>query len=77
MAGNKRCVVCRLVAVLVMIGALNWGLVGILQVDLVAPAFGELSGVTRAIYTLIGVAGVIALLSAVRPCSACEAKKPS
>ena len=41
------------------IGALNWGLVGLFQFDLVASLFGGMSGTfARIIYTLVGLAGV-------------------
>ncbi len=44
--------------ILIVIGALNWGLVGIFQFDLVAAIFGGMSGVvSRIIYTLVGLAG--------------------
>ena len=44
--------------ILIVIGALNWGLVGIFQFDLVAAIFGGMSGVSRIIYTLVGLAGI-------------------
>ena len=44
--------------VLVIIGALNWGLIGIFGFDLVATIFGELSVLSRIIYTLVGIAGL-------------------
>ena len=48
-----------LALILVIIGALNWGLVGLFQFDLVASLFGGMSGTfARIIYTLVGVAGV-------------------
>jgi uncharacterized protein len=47
--------------VLVVIGALNWGLVGIFSFDLVAVLFGSLSLVTRAVYTIICLAGLYSL----------------
>ena len=43
---------------LVIIGALNWGLVGFLGVDLVAAIFGEMSAVSRVIYALVGLSGI-------------------
>ncbi len=44
---------------LVIIGALNWGLVGIFQFDLVAWAFGGTDAiVSRIIYTVIALAGI-------------------
>ncbi len=48
-----------LALILVIIGALNWGLIGIFQYDLVAGIFGGMSGVvSRIIYTLVGLAGI-------------------
>jgi uncharacterized protein len=49
-------------AVLVVVGALNWGLVAVAGVDLVAAlfglSFGEVSGLTAVVYGLVGVAGL-------------------
>lgn len=42
---------------LAIIGAINWGLVGLFSFDLVATIFGPLSLLTRLIYILVGVAG--------------------
>jgi uncharacterized protein len=51
-----------LAIVLVVVGALNWGLVAIAEFDLVAAIggleFGETSSLTRVIYGLVGLAGV-------------------
>jgi uncharacterized membrane protein YuzA (DUF378 family) len=48
--------------VLLVVGALNWGLVGFARFDLVAALFGmkfgETSALTSAIYALVGIAGV-------------------
>ena len=48
-------VVC---AVLVVVGAINWGLVGVANFDLVAALFGPGSALARLIYTVVGSAGV-------------------
>jgi hypothetical protein len=49
-------------AVLVVVGALNWGLVAVGRVDLVAAlfglSFGEVSGSTAVVYGLVGLAGL-------------------
>ena len=45
--------------VLTIIGAINWGLIGIFDFDLVAAIFGDMSLFSRIIYTLVGVAGLI------------------
>ncbi len=45
--------------ILLIIGALNWGLIGIFQFDLVAAIFGGMSTmVSRIIYTIVGLAGI-------------------
>ncbi|MCL2396928.1 MAG: DUF378 domain-containing protein [Defluviitaleaceae bacterium] len=47
---------------LIVIGAINWGLIGFFQFDLVAAIFGGMSAwVSRVIYALIGLAGLYAL----------------
>jgi uncharacterized protein len=46
---------------LVIIGALNWGLVGAFHFNLVTTLFGDLSVVTRMIYILVGLAGIYKL----------------
>jgi len=44
---------------LAIIGSLNWGLVGLLNFDLVKAIFGEESVLTKTVYVLVGVAGII------------------
>lgn len=44
--------------VLVLVGGLNWGLVGLLGFDLVAAIFGEMSLLSRVVYSLVGLATV-------------------
>lgn len=44
-----------------IIGAVNWGLVGIFRFDLVAFLFGNMSMLSRIIYVLIGVCGLYLL----------------
>jgi uncharacterized membrane protein YuzA (DUF378 family) len=44
--------------VLVIVGALNWLLVGLLNVDLVASIFGHMSTLSRIVYVLVGIAGL-------------------
>lgn len=52
----------RIALVVVIIGALNWGLVGLFNFDLVSFIFDPLSNViTRIIFSLVGVAGVICI----------------
>ncbi len=44
--------------VLIIIGAINWGLVGIFNFNLVEAIFGGLSVITRIIYILVGISGL-------------------
>ena len=54
--------------VLVIIGGLNWGLVGLLDFDLVATIFGEMSAISRTVYVLVGLAAIVlALVSFAKP----------
>jgi len=62
------CGACKVVGILVALGALNWGLVGAFQVDVVARLLGDMSGAARAVYILIGLAGVLKLISFVKCC---------
>ena len=49
----------RLALILVVIGALNWGSIGIFGFDFVAFAFGgQTSAFSRVIYTLVGLAAI-------------------
>ncbi len=45
-------------AVLLVVGGLNWGLVGLFGFDLVATLFGDMSVLSRIVYALVGVAAV-------------------
>ena len=47
---------------LVIIGAINWGLIGLFQFDLIAMIFGGVEGiVSRILYTLVALAGLYCL----------------
>lgn len=43
---------------IVIIGAINWGLIGVLSFDLVAFLFGQMSWLSRIVYTLVGLCGI-------------------
>ena len=46
---------------LVIVGAVNWGLIGIFKLDLVNLIFGNMTWMSRVIYTLIGISGLYLL----------------
>ena len=51
----------NIVLTLVIIGALNWLLIGIFKFDLVATIFGNMSVISRIIYTLVGISGIVSI----------------
>jgi hypothetical protein len=52
---------------LVIVGALNWLLVGVFRFDLVAAIFGNMSVLARAVYAVVGLAGLYCLTLFSRP----------
>ena len=48
----------KICLVVTIIGAINWGLIGILDFNLVETLFGE-GGLARIIYSLVGITGLI------------------
>ena len=44
--------------VLIIIGAINWGLIGLFDFNLVDTIFGTMSLLSRIIYTLVGISGL-------------------
>ncbi|HEY3298835.1 MAG TPA: DUF378 domain-containing protein [Armatimonadota bacterium] len=58
--------------ILVIVGAINWGLVGFFNFNLVSRIFGERTVLTKTIYVLVGIAGVYAIyiLTRVMPIAA-------
>ena len=52
--------------VLLIVGGLNWGLIGLFGFDLVAALFGEMSALSRIVYSLVGVSALVQILALVR-----------
>ena len=59
-------ILMKTLSVLCLIGALNWGLVGLFGFDLVAFLFGAMSIVSRIIYSVIGIGAVGLVVLAIR-----------
>lgn len=49
----------KVALVFTIIGAVNWGLIGVLDFDLVATLFGNMSMLSRIVYTIVGICGLI------------------
>lgn len=73
---SSPCLVCKIIGALVVIGALNWGLVGIFGFNLVAQALGDMTVASRVVYGLVGVAGLMKLISFFKACP-CQCKAES
>ena len=52
--------------ILMIVGGINWGLVGAFNIDLVAALFGEMSGLARAVYVLVGLAALYGIVLTIR-----------
>ncbi|WP_066192605.1 MULTISPECIES: DUF378 domain-containing protein [Gracilibacillus] len=54
----------KLALILIIVGAINWGLIGLFQYDLVASLFGggsQAGMISRIIYTIVGIAGLASI----------------
>lgn len=52
--------------ILLIVGGLNWGLVGLLNFDLVAFIFGNMSLVSRVVYSLVGISAIYGIYLLIR-----------
>lgn len=52
--------------ILVVVGGINWGLVGLADVDLVASLFGAMSALSRVVYVLVGLAAIYVAVFSVK-----------
>jgi uncharacterized membrane protein YuzA (DUF378 family) len=66
---------CIIVVILSAIGAINWGLVGAFNFDVVAALFGSMSMLSRIIYVIIGISGIILLFSIKCILKCCDSNK--
>lgn len=71
---KQACMLCKVVGILAIIGALNWGSIGLLQVNFVENLLGQMPVVLRVVYGLVGLSGLALLASFFMSCPAC--KKP-
>lgn len=49
--------------ILVLVGAINWGLVGVFNFDLVAFLFGEMTALSRIVYSLVGLSAITLIIA--------------
>ena len=58
---------------LVIVGGLNWGLVGLFNFNLVSALFGDMSALSRIVYVLVGISAVWQIMPLLRGFSDAEA----
>ncbi len=70
------CPVCKVVTLLVILGALNWGAIAFFHMNLVewVARHVHIPRFVGATYAVIGIAGVVKLVSLFVPCPACPKK---
>ena len=70
-----KCPICKIVGLLVVIGALNWGSVGLLKLNLVNQLLGSVPIAERVVYILVGIAGLLALVMCFKACPCAKPKE--
>jgi len=60
---NKLSTLDWVALVLVVIGGLNWGLVGVMDLDLVSTVFGDMTVLSRIVYGLVGLSAIYVAIS--------------
>ena len=60
--------------ILVIVGGLNWGLIGLLQINLVEMLLGSVPTVQQIVYVLVGVSAVVLLVDHKNSCKYCGGK---
>ena len=69
---KQACVLCKAVGVIAILGALNWGMIGALKMNVIANLLSSIPHATRAVYILIGLSGLALLVSYFTVCPACK-----
>jgi uncharacterized membrane protein YuzA (DUF378 family) len=66
MMGHHKGVICWIAGLLVLIGGLNWGFVGLFNMNLVALIFGHFPIVEKVIYILVGASALLIIIKMIR-----------
>ena len=69
---KQACTLCKVVGAIAIIGALNWGLIGLANINLVDQVLGAGSGIARIVYILVGLSGLALLASYFVVCPCCK-----
>ncbi|MDO8526102.1 MAG: DUF378 domain-containing protein [Deltaproteobacteria bacterium] len=68
---EKPCIACKVVCALLVIGALNWGLMAFHH-NVISHFLGDMTHATRGVYILIGLAGLMGLIKFFKGCPGCK-----
>lgn len=69
---KQACMFCKVVGAIAIIGALNWGIIGLSGYNVVEHLFGAGSVLSRLIYIVVGLSGLALLSSYFMACPACK-----
>ena len=69
---KQACILCKVVGLIAIIGALNWGSISVFQVNFVEQLLGMGTMATRVVYGLVGLSGLALLASYFIVCPACK-----
>jgi len=72
---KNSCTMCKVVGLVAIIGALNWGMMALFHMNIVEQMVGM--GLANWIYLLVGVSGVLLLASYIYVCPTCRKMKPA
>jgi len=66
------CIVCRIITVIVSLGAISWGLTAFFQLDLVTTIFGLRTAASYVVYGVVAISGVLKLIGLFICCPCCK-----
>ena len=69
---KQACMCCKVVGAIAIIGALNWGLIGVANINLIDDVFGVGSVASHVVYSVIGLSGIALLTSYFTVCPLCK-----
>ena len=74
----QKCAICKIAGVITGIGALNWGLIALGNLNLVTKLLGEGTTAAKGVYILIGLCGLLTLTGTfiTYPCCKKNCKTP-
>ncbi len=72
---KQACTLCKVVGIIAIISMLNWGLIGVTNINLIDQVLGKGSIASHVVYTIIGLAGIALFISFFTVCPKCKCRK--